>query len=151
MEFEQEHNQIYFPGHWLSQRIRTGDSATNVLFTEQCEELLKDMSAAQTTSAAVRRLLLYSAGNFLKITEVADRLHITERTLRRNLAAEATDYRSILDEVRNTLAKNYLAKTSLNVGEIADLLSYNETSNFHRAFQRWNSITPMDYRRLAAQ
>jgi AraC-like DNA-binding protein len=34
--------------------------------------------------------------------------------------------------------------------EIADLLNYAEATNFHRAFQRWNSNTPADYRQQAS-
>ena len=42
------------------------------------------------------------------------------------------------------------SKTSLSVVEIADLLNYSEATNFHRAFQRWNSTTPTDYRQQAS-
>jgi len=102
------------------------------------------------TAAIVRRLLIHSAGNFLSISEVAEQLHVTERTLRRRLAAEGTDFRTIFDDIKNTLAQNYLRKTSLSVVEIADLLNYAEATNFHRAFQRWNSTTPADYRQQAS-
>jgi hypothetical protein len=58
---------------------------------------------------------------FLSIAEVAEKLHITERTLRRRLTAEGTNFRTIFDDIKNTLARNYLSKTSLSVVEIADL------------------------------
>ena len=47
----------------------------------------------------------------------------------------------------NVLAQNYLSKTSLSMAEIADLLNYTEAANFRRAFQRWNSKTPSEFRR----
>jgi AraC-like DNA-binding protein len=146
MEFDQEHTQVFIPDQWLRQRVRTGNPTTNVLFTQQCEEIVDGMTEAGTVSATVRRLLLHSAGEFLKIPEVANQLHVTERTLRRRLADEATDFRTILGDIRNTLARNYLRNTSLSVNEIADLLHYTETTNFNRAFQRWNSTTPAGYR-----
>ena len=108
------------------------------------------MAEVDETAAIVRRLLVHSAGNFLRISEVAEQLHVTERTLRRRLAAEGTDFRTIFDDIKNTLAQNYLRKTSLSVVEIADLLNYAEATNFHRAFQRWNSTTPADYRQQAS-
>jgi len=146
MEFDQEHTQFFVPDQWLRQRVRTGDPTTNVLFSQQCEELVSGMTEVDETAAIVRRLLIHSAGNFLSISEVAEQLHVTERTLRRRLAAEGTDFRTIFDDIKNTLAQNYLRKTSLSVVEIADLLNYAEATNFHRAFQRWNSTTPVDYR-----
>ena len=150
LEFDQEHTQIFMPDQWLCQRVRTGDPTTNVLFTQQCEELVNGMTEVDETAAIVRRLLIHSAGMFLSISEVAEKLHVTERTLRRRLATEGTDFRTIFDEIKNTLAQNYLRKTSLSVVEIADLLNYAEATNFHRAFQRWNSTTPADYRRQAS-
>ena len=67
---------------------------------------------------------------FLTISEIADQLHVTERTLRRRLVDEATNFRTIFDEIRNVLAQNYLSKTSLSVVEIADLLNYTEAAIF---------------------
>lgn len=150
MEFDQEYNQIFLPDQWLGQRVRTGDPTTNVLFSQQCEELVNGMTVVDETTAIVRRLLIQSAGKFLSISEVAEKLHVTERTLRRHLAAEGTDFRTIFDDIKNTLAQNYLRKTSLSVVEVADLLNYAEATNFHRAFQRWNSTTPADYRQQAS-
>ena len=150
MEFDQEHTQFFIPDQWLRQRVRTGDPTTNVLFSQQCEELVNGMAEVDETAAIVRRLLIHSAGKFLSISEVAEQLHVTERTLRRRLAAEGTDFRTIFDDIKNTLAQNYLRKTSLSVVEIADLLNYTEATNFHRAFQRWNSTTPADYRQQAS-
>ena len=151
IEFDQEHSQIFLPNDWLRQRVRTGDPTTNVLFSQQCEELVSGMTEVDETAAIVRRLLIHSVGNFLSISEVAEQLHVTERTLRRRLAAEGTDFRTIFDDIKNTLAQNYLRKTSLSVVEIADILSYAEATNFHRAFQRWNSTTPADYRQQASR
>lgn len=150
IEFDQEHSQIFLPNHWLRQRVRTGDPTTNVLFSQQCEEIVSGMTEVEEISAVVRRLLIRSAGRFLSISEVAGQLNVTERTLRRRLAAEGTDFRTIFEDLKNTLAQNYLRKTSLSVVEIADLLNYAEATNFHRAFQRWNSTTPADYRRQAS-
>jgi AraC-like DNA-binding protein len=91
-------------------------------------------------------LLLQSAGKFLDITGVANRLNMSERTLRRKLNAESLNFRIIADEVKDRLARDYLTKTTLTVADIAHLLSYSETVNFRRAFVRWNGITPNKYR-----
>ena len=146
MEFDQEYSQIFLSKRWLDQRTRTGNPTTNVLFSQQCEEILQGMSDVKEVSTAVRRLLILSAGEFLNIKEVSEQLHITERTLRRRLSAEGTDFRTLFDSIRNTLAQNYLSNTSLSVVEISHLLGYGEATNFHRAFQRWNEMTPNEYR-----
>ncbi|MEM6583640.1 MAG: AraC family transcriptional regulator ligand-binding domain-containing protein [Pseudomonadota bacterium] len=146
VEFGHSCSQVFVPLHWANQPVRTANPTTHVVFMQQCEELLRGLGEAENTSATVRRLLIESAGDFLDISKVANRLHLTERTLRRRLTDETTSFRSISDEVRNVLAQRYLADTSLPIAEIANLLDYTEGSNFRRAFVRWNGMTPSAYR-----
>ena len=110
MEFDQEHTQIFMSDQWLRQRVRTGDPTTNVLFSQRCEELVSGMTEVDETSAIVRRLLIHSAGKFLTISEVAEQLNVTERTLRRRLAAEGTDFRTIFDDIRVRLPRTICVK-----------------------------------------
>ena len=95
-------------------------------------------------------MLIQSAGEFLNISQVAERLYVSERTLRRRLEAESTSFRSVFDEIRDLLAREYLAKTELTIADIAHLLDYAETVNFRRAFVRWNGVTPSQYRQQQA-
>jgi AraC-like DNA-binding protein len=140
---------MFIPEAGLQQPIRTANPAINVLFTQQCEEILSSLTKVESTSAAIRLMLIQSASALLNISQAAERLHLTERTLRRRLEAEATTFRTICDEVRNLLAHKYLSNTALSVTEIAYLLSYTEPVNFRRAFARWNGMTPGQYRMLA--
>ncbi|WP_372749811.1 helix-turn-helix domain-containing protein [Litorivivens sp.] len=50
------------------------------------------------------------------------------------------------DDVRNLLAKKYLADTELSAEDIAHWLGYTEMTNFRRAFIRWSKITPVNFR-----
>ena len=100
----------------------------------------------KSTTVAVRQLLIQSAGDFLDVTQVAKCLHVSERTLRRRLETESTSFRSIFDEIRDLLAREYLTKTELTIADIAHLLDYAETVSFRRAFARWNQLTPSAYR-----
>ena len=147
--FDQEYNQCFLPNEWLKLPVRTANPAASVVFIQQCEEMLQGLNRVGNTSSAIRHLLIQSAGALLNISQVADHLHINERTLRRRLKAESTSFRTICDEVRNVLAQQYLSNTSLNIADIAYLLSYSETVNFRRAFVRWNAITPSQYRQQA--
>ncbi|MEH6552372.1 MAG: AraC family transcriptional regulator [Pseudomonadales bacterium] len=144
--FGAERNQLFLPGHVLETPVKTANISDHVVFHQQCEEMLRGLASVQKTTAEVRRLLIQSAGGFLDIVQVAERLYVSERTLRRRLEAESTSFRTIFEEIRNLLASEYLAKTKLTVAEIAYLLDYAETVNFRRAFVRWNSVTPSQYR-----
>ena len=143
--FDAEHNQVFLPSDVLDIPVRTADRAKHIVFQQQCEEMLRGLNAVEKTTVAVRQLLIQSAGDFLDIAQVASRLHMSERTLRRRLERESTNFRIIIDEVKNLLAREYLTKTQLIVADIAHLLDYAETVSFRRAFVRWNGVTPREY------
>ncbi|MAW53320.1 MAG: AraC family transcriptional regulator [Geminicoccus sp.] len=144
--FECEHNQLFLPARVLDIPVKTANRAEHILFQQQCEEMLRGLRAVGKTTAAVRHVLIQSTGDFLDITRVARRLNLSERTLRRRLVAESVSFSSIVDEIKDLLAREYLAKTELKIAEIADLIGYAEPSSFRRAFVRWNGMTPIDYR-----
>lgn len=148
--FDQQYSQFTLSEQLLKHLVKTANPAGNVVFMQQCEEMLRDLNREENISAAIRRQLIQSAGALLNITQIAEHLHITERTLRRRLDAESTNFRTICDEVRNVLAQKYLTTTLLKVSEIADLLNYTEQANFRRAFVRWNGVTPTQFREQAS-
>lgn len=144
--FGADHNQFFLPNSVLDTPVKTANASDHVVFHQQCEEMLLGLASAERTTAEVRRALIQSAGDFPDIAEVAETLCMSERTLRRRLRAESTNFRETFEDVRDLLAKEYLTKTELTVAEIAHLLDYSETVNFRRAFVRWNKMTPSAYR-----
>ena len=146
VSFDQPHNQLLLPKTLLSCPVRTANRDGHEVFLQQCEEMLQDRNKIENTSAAVRRLLLQSAGDFPCVRQTAQRLNLSERTLRRRLEAETSTFRAIKEEVKNILALKYLANTQLTIAEVASLLDYTEAVNFRQAFMRWHGITPTQYR-----
>jgi len=146
VKFDQPYCQLLLTRQLLNRQVRTANPAGHVVFLRQCEEILQNLNQVENTSAAVRRLLLQSAGDFPTIRQVSESLHLSERTLRRRLDGESNSFRAVTEEVKNTLAQEYLMNTQLTVSEIAQLLGYTETVNFRQAFVRWYGVTPSDYR-----
>lgn len=116
------------------------------LAEEQCQRLVAQMTATGSATAAVRRQLLATPGHLPNLPEIARRLHTSERSLRRRLAAEQSGYRAVLAQVRETLARAYLRDTGLHLGEIAERLGYSDAANFSHAFVRWTGMTPGRFR-----
>ena len=78
---------------------------------------------------------------------VAERLHISERTLRRRLHEEGTTFKALLDDIRRQLAIQYLEQPELGIAEIAFMLGFSQTPAFSRAFKRWTGVAPIEQRK----
>ena len=72
--------------------------------------------------------------------------HLTPRTLHRRLLEEGASFKDILEQVRHTLAVEYLKAGHLSIEEIAYSLGYTDMANFRRAFKRWEAMPPSRYR-----
>lgn len=79
--------------------------------------------------------------------EIADRLHLSSRTLHRRLEEEGSSFRAIKDALRRDMALARLAKTADPISEVAADLGYADTSAFYRAFVEWTGMAPVHYRR----
>jgi AraC-like DNA-binding protein len=87
----------------------------------------------------------------LTLSELAREIGLGSRTLQRRLAAEGTSLRRLLDEERRGLALHYIHDARASLIDIAFLLGFADQSAFSRAFSRWTSRSPSDYRRSATQ
>jgi AraC-like DNA-binding protein len=82
--------------------------------------------------------------------QVAAKLYRSASTLQRQLTAEGTSYRDVLDTTRRELAEAYLRDARHSQAETAFLLGFADQGNFARAFKRWTNMTPGQYRKQAA-
>ena len=146
VKFNQNHSELVVAKSIIKSKITSANPVAHVIFEQQCEDLLRGLNRIENFAAATRRMLIQAGGDFPDINHIAKTLHVSESTLRRRLRNEGTNFRVICDEVRNILARQYLAATELTVAEIASLLNYSEPVSFRRAFVRWNGMTPSDYR-----
>lgn len=95
----------------------------------------------------VRDILTNSEQHYLSIENVADRLHMSDRTLKRQLAAEGTSFSTLVDEVRYRHATSLLSRTDYTLEQIADEIGYSDVANFSRAFKRWSGRSPSNWRK----
>ena len=80
---------------------------------------------------------------------IASRLHCSRSTLQRQLSAEGTSYRDILETTRRALATHYLKDGDQSQAQIAFMIGFADQSNFARAFKRWTGVSPGEYRKAA--
>ena len=136
----------------LDRPVPAADPGLSRIVTAHAEQLLAAQAPAHEThaglAAQVRRQLADGMANGpMTLGQIAQRLHLSERSLQRRLDAEGTRFADLVDEVRRELALRYIADERLALGEVAYLLGFAEPSPFHRAFKRWTGTTPAAARR----
>jgi AraC-like DNA-binding protein len=86
----------------------------------------------------------------VRVSEIARRLGISQRSLARGLSLEGQTFSNVLQGLRSNLAERYLAEEDLSISQIAWLLGYQEVSAFTHAFKRRTGTTPREARSHSA-
>lgn len=139
-------SEFAFARDLLDARPPGNNPSTADFCVRQCEVLIARLGNTSTLVNEIRQRLLLQPGHFPQIDEIAREMGVSPRSLRRHLAEESSSYRTITDEVRFELAKEYLEETALPVASIAALIGYAEPASFSHAFKRWAGMTPRTYR-----
>ena len=111
-----------------------------------CERMLESLPDETDLLRRIRTACLNSKGAFPDAAEMAARLGLSLRTLQRRLADDGKHYQAIVDEVRASLALEFLQNTSLPVTEIAQRTGFSEAASFRKAFRKWTGHPPSHYR-----
>ncbi len=126
--------------------------AMHELLRGECQRELARIRAGWTTADRVRELLpSLLQGEPPVLEDIAPRLGIAPWTLQRQLAAENTGFRELIDLTRQDLALDYLRETTLSLAEIAWLLGFSGPPAFQKAYRRWHNISPGAHRKTLQQ
>jgi AraC-like DNA-binding protein len=68
------------------------------------------------------------------------------RSLYRRLAESGVAFQSLLDEVRCSMAQEFLSLTPLPIEEIAHRTGFSDAASFRKAFKRWTGQPPSAWR-----
>jgi len=93
----------------------------------------------------LRPLLLSGQG---RMVDVARRLGLHPRVLRRRLQVEGTTFEALKDEVRFVVARELLMLETLSISDIAATLDYASASSFVHAFKRLSGSPPGQWRKF---
>lgn len=146
LRFEMEENALVYAASWMNRPLSPVDPELNRLLREKTEELevkYRD-EFPEIVRGILRSAVLTDHGT---ADYVASLLSMHSRTLHRHLAESGTNFRALVDECRYEIARQMLDDTDRDVGQIACMLDYADTSAFARAFRRWSGTTPSGWRR----
>jgi AraC-like DNA-binding protein len=139
-------HSLRFPAAWLEEPCILYDEAMHRYLLARCEEEMQAALGVLPAEIAVRQALLARSDRLPGLKEIAAGQHVSPRTLIRRLKRGNTSYQAIRDDIRRTLAVDYLRNSRMTVAAIAWRLGYQDPSNFGRAFRSWFGQPPGRYR-----
>ncbi len=136
-------NGLTFSAEDARKPFLTANDAMWSIFEPELRKRMDDLTHDSPFRERVRACLIeiLASGQY-SMADVASRLAISSRTLQRRLHQEGTSFQKVLDELREELARHYLASSDYSSGQIAFLLGYEEPNSFFRAFRAWTGQTP---------
>jgi AraC-like DNA-binding protein len=135
--FDQPECKLVYDKAILNEMPQMAHRLTSVLVQQMCDKLLGQVMQTNGISRDVYQILVNKPGEFPSMDEVAHALNMTSRTLRRHLDDEGASFQAIVDDVRCSLAREYLKNTRMSTNDIAMLLGFSDGGNFRRALKRW--------------
>ncbi|MBU1169513.1 MAG: AraC family transcriptional regulator [Proteobacteria bacterium] len=144
--FNAPSHMIIFDASHLSKPMTLANPLMKRTFEKDCHQQLPLLQEHVSVTARIRQELATHLEGFPTFTQMASRINLSPRTLRRRLLDERTSYKTILSDIRRSKAMELLRTTSLSMENVSNRLGFCEVSSFYRAFKGWTGSTPNSYR-----
>jgi len=146
-QFDADQTRFVFPSSHLDFRVVQNNESLQSFLDDTVLQLIEVEQRPTSVGDAVKKLLGRDFSNGMPtFTEIAERLHMSESSLRRRLLEEETSFQVLKDEVRCALAMQLLVDPEAKLGDIAERLGFTEQSSFGRSFRQWTGLTPSAWR-----
>lgn len=149
VRFGARHNRAIIDRRWLDHVMPTYNPITSQQAVALCEAQSAAVAPSTEITGSVERLLRRDVGKQPTLAEIADTLHLTERTLRRQLTAAGIGFRELHDRVRSAHATELLRHHELTIADIGNAVGFRDVREFRRAFKRWTGMAPRTMRDAA--
>lgn len=147
IRFGQPCNALLVPLDYLTIPLRQADANLLRTLEEHALTMMAGLDDDEPLPLRVKNALrLLLKDGLPRKEKVAEKFHMTVRTLQRHLQQADTSYQEILDQLRQELAQHYLLRSDLAIQDIASYLGFTESRSFHRSFKAWTGMTPGEYR-----
>jgi AraC-like DNA-binding protein len=148
VRFEAERDAVVLGVRDLDLPLTNPDPGLCSILDRHAQKLLEGLPPLARFSTRVRELCAEMLKDGTANAErIAQKLEMSERTLRRRLKEEGTTFDELVDELRRAMTQHYLEFPDMTLEYIALMVGYSEAGAFRRAFRRWFGTSPTSYRR----
>ena len=148
--FDAAHAAIRFDARYLALPLRRDERALNQMLQRALSITVLQYRRDRLLVPQVRQALAAHPERAHSAEALAGMLHISARTLHRQLKDEGASLQQLKDEVRLERARDLLYRTDRPVKQVAAAVGYRNEKSFGRAFRAWAGVTPGEFRNTRA-
>ena len=146
LHFRSESAKISFDPQYAALSIRRDDRALNKMLQHAVPLTIFPYRRDRLLVQRVRELLRMHPDSPHTGESLALELHVSPRTLHRQLQEEGTSLQALKNEIRRDRAVELLNRTSRPIKQIAPAVGFLNEKSFSRAFKQWTGVTPESIR-----
>ncbi len=146
LHFRSESAKISFDPQYATLSIRRDDRALNKMLQHAVPLTIFPYRRDRLLVQRVRELLRMQPDSPHTGESLAMELHVSPRTLHRQLQEEGTSLQALKNEIRRDRAVELLNRTSRPIKQIAPAVGFHNEKSFSRAFKQWTGVTPESVR-----
>ncbi|MFM0247494.1 AraC family transcriptional regulator [Paraburkholderia sediminicola] len=147
--FDQAAPELVFSRPDLQQPLAGACAELAQLHDNLATSYIARLDKHDVVSTVRQKIIEYLPNGDCSRDKVASAMCISPTTLQFKLSQHDTNFNELLDATRKELAASYVQQSALSITEITFLLGFSDSSNFTRAFKRWERVSPSDYRKEA--
>lgn len=146
VRFGMPRNRVMIDTGWMPHALPTYNPVSAQQALALCRAMMPDGQGASEIVATVRNLLRERLQENPRLADIAADLHLTERTLRRQLSAAGFGFKEMHDQLRSERAHDLLREGQLSITQIGARVGFRDAREFRRAFKRWTGVAPREAR-----
>ncbi len=139
---------IRFDARYLALPLRRDEQALQQMLQRALPLTVRQYRRDRLLVQRVRQALTSQPAQSRSAEDLATQLHVSTRTLHRQLKEKGTSLQTLKDEVREGRARDLLLRTSRPIKQVAEAVGFQNEKSFIRAFRVWVGQSPAEFRRL---
>lgn len=148
-QFESGPASIRFDAQYLNLPLRRDEKALRQMLQHALPLTVLQYRRDRLLVQRVRQTLASHAQQTHSAEALAALLHVSPRTLHRQLKEEGATLQGLKDEVRRARAEELLHRSERPIKQVAEAAGFQNEKSFIRAFKGWTGLSPAEFRRRA--
>jgi AraC-like DNA-binding protein len=151
LRFDAPQAEIRFDARYLALPLRRDEKALQQMLQRALPLTVLQYRRDRLLVQQVRQALTTNPTETHSAEGISGLLHMSARTLHRQLKEEGASLQALKDDVRFERAKELLNRSDKPVKQVAAASGFQNEKSFIRAFREWTGLSPGEFRRRAQE